>query len=395
MRVIVTGQSGLNKEKFLKDTKDFCNKKDLKAPYKDFVDIEVYQKAQIDDAADLGTELKRRGYEAPGYMDMDEKKLLLAKNEILDEILERWKDKENVILGLHAVYYRRNSFRHVIDWSKLKEFRPDLIVTLIDDVHVTRDRIIKRGYTRADLSRFFTLRDIIVWREVELLMSMTMARNLSVPHKILALNQGPITLYQLMFESRHPKALGGEGKYEVYASFPVTEAEKHGLEDQVDQFRNTIKRYFIVYDPMTIGEKILHNKFFENFQKPFPDKEIVIKHDDKEYRFSSLEVMEIIHDINGQIISRDERLIEQSDMVIAFRPAFSSGSRYELSYAKKTGKVKAFAIIPEEDIKGSPFDISSFVDRYWSRLEGMISDLWKMGLIRKKEIERWNQDLLA
>jgi adenylate kinase len=330
-------------------------------------------------------------------MDMDEEKLLLAKNRILDEIVERWKDKENVILGLHAVYYRKNSFRHVIDWQKLREFRPDLIVTLIDDVHVTRERIIEREYARADPSRFYTLRDMIVWREVELLMSLTMARNLnSVPHKILALNQGPITLYQLMFESRHPKALGEEGKYEVYASFPVTEVEKNiELKDQVNQFRNIIKRYFIVYDPMTIGEKILHNEISRNFQKSFPDKEIIIKYDDKEYRFSSSEIMEIIHDINGQIISRDERLVEQSDMVIAFRPTFSPGSRYELSHAKKTGKVKAFAIIPSGDIGESPFDISSLVDRYWSNLKDMMSDLGRMGLIRKKEIERWKLNLTA
>jgi hypothetical protein len=146
---------------------------------------------------------------------------------------------------------------------------------------------------------------------------------------------------------------------------------------------------------MTIGEKILHNEISRNFQKSFPDKEIIIKYDDKEYRFSSSEIMEIIHDINGQIISRDERLVEQSDMVIAFRPTFSPGSRYELSHAKKTGKVKAFAIIPSGDIGESPFDISSLVDRYWSNLKDMMSDLGRMGLIRKKEIERWKLNLTA
>ena len=40
------------------------------------------------------------------------------------------KEKKNVILGMHTVYYRRSSLSSVLNWNKLMEFQPDIFVTL-------------------------------------------------------------------------------------------------------------------------------------------------------------------------------------------------------------------------------------------------------------------------
>ena len=61
------------------------------------------------------------------------------------------------------------------------------------------------------------------------------------------------------------------------------------------------------------------------------------------FKFS--DISEIEHDIDGQIILRDFRLINQSDMLVAFiglddggRPVISAGSQTEISYASEMGR---------------------------------------------------------
>jgi nucleoside 2-deoxyribosyltransferase len=176
--------------------------------------------------------------------------------------------------------------------------------------------------------------------------SETIAQNLyedrKIPHYIVGMNHGPQMLYQLMFETKKKK---------VYASYPITSAKEGKIpQEEINEFIAKLKRYFIVFDPYTIREKKLHDLVIQQLSGPLPKSES-IEVDGQIYHVDDL--LRIILDINGQIITRDERLINKVDAVIAYRPSLSQGASYELTYAEMTGK-NIITYHPQKD-DSSPF----------------------------------------
>jgi len=79
----------------------------------------------------------------------------------------------------------------------------------------------------------------------------------------------------------------------------------------------------------------------------------------RKVRFRLSELEQIIPDIKGQIVARDFKLIEQSDMVVAYipqrdgRPELSVGVIKELAYARQC-TIDTYAIWPSNK-NPSPF----------------------------------------
>ena len=375
MRIVLTGISGLNKKDFFAKIRALCNFKDLKKAGADpdvGLDSTVFKGADIDLTFDLEHEMCRReGLKARKYLDIAEKDLLNAKNKTLDGIIKESKEKKNVILAMHAVYYRRSSLFSVLDWNKLVEFQPEIFVTLIDDVNSLKERI--EGNPDAGQVKYISLKDILWWREVEFLVTQDIARNISdkcIPHYLIALDQAPTIIYQLMFESNKKK---------VYASYPVTSAKRDAeLFSETSKFLKRLKKHFIVFDPMAIGEKLLHDALIENLKTPHPEPYIRVKgRKKKEMEYRVNDILPIIGDINGQIVSRDQRLVKQSDVVIAYRPALSPGAQHELRCAKNTGRVETFIVHPAGDPQ-SPF-ISELADETYPTVDRLLEMLQEKG----------------
>jgi len=378
MRAVLTGISGLNKEDFLAKICTLCNFKDLEKSGVDpdvGLDNTVFKDAHIDLTFDLEHEMCRsEKFKTPNYLDIAEKDLHNAKNRTLDRIIRESKEKKNVILAMHAVYYRRSSLFSVLDWTKLMKFQPEIFVTLIDDVYSIRDRI--KYNPKAGPVRFISLKDILWWREVEFLVTKEIARNISeksIPHYLIALSQTPTVIYQLMFESNKKK---------VYASYPVTTAKRDPkLFSETYEFLKRLKKHFIVFDPMAIDEKLLHDALIENLKTPHPKPFIRIKGRNKkeETEYNLSDVLPVIGDINGQIVSRDQRLIKQSDVVIGYRPIFSVGEQHELRYAKNTARVETFIVHPPTDPQ-SPF-VSELADETYPTFDRLLERLQDKGYI--------------
>jgi hypothetical protein len=145
-------------------------------------------------------------------------------------------------------------------------------------------------------------------------------------------------------------------KKRVYASFPITLAKSDpGLTQQVKEFKIKLKENLIVFDPYTIREKLLQDDLLDMLGAVVPSATGSIRFDGREYRVE--ELLPILADITGQIITRDERLVAQSQAVIAYRPALSLGSSYELQYAEGLGR-RLIAYHPRED-GASPFGMKS------------------------------------
>lgn len=375
MRVVITGISGLNKKVLLAKICTLCNSKDLEKSDADpdvSLDSIALQNAHIDLTFDLEHEMCRsEKFKTPNYLDIAEKELLNAKNRTLDDIIKKSKEKKNVILGMHAVYYRRSSLFSVLNWNKLMEFQPEIFVTLIDDVHSIKERI--RSNPGAGLVQYISLKDILWWREVEFLVTQEIARNISekvVPHCLMALDQASTLIYQVMFESYKKK---------VYASYPVTSAKRNAkLFSETSGFLKRLKKYFIVFDPMAIGEKLLHDALVENLKMPYPEPYIRVK--GRKYEVN--DILPIISDINGQIVSRDQRLVKQSDIVIAYRPALSPGAQHELRCAKNTARVETFIVHPSADSQ-SPF-ISELADETDPTVDRLLEKLREKGYLQKQ-----------
>ena len=379
MRVVLTGISGLNKEDLLAKIRTLCNSKDLEKSGADLdvgLDRTAFKDASIDFTCDLEHEMCRgEELKTPNYLDIAERDLLNAKNRTLDRIIKASKEKKNVILAIHAVYYRRSSLFSVLDWNKLMEFQPEIFVTLIDDVHGLKERI--KGNRNAGPVKYISLKDILWWREVEFLVTQEIARNISdkgVPHYLIALDQAPTIIYQLMFESNKKK---------VYASYPVTSAKRDAkLFGETSEFLKRLKKYFIVFDPMAIGEKLLHDALVENLKSPHPEPYIRVQgRKKKEIEYRVDDILPVISDINGQIVSRDQRLVKQSDIVIAYRPALSPGAQYELGYAKNTARVETFAVHPSADSE-SPF-ISELAETF-TTVDRLLERLKDKGYVQKQ-----------
>jgi len=375
MRVVLTGISGLGKEDVLGKIraidKTINSDQSIADP-----DVKFDYNGNIDLSFDLEHEMcNSENFGTPNYLDITENELLRAKNKTLDKLLVESKGRTNVILAMHAVYYRRNSLFSVLDWTKLKEFEPEIFITLIDDVYSLKDCI--KNNPNAGPMEFIPLKDLLWWREVEFLLTREIARNISkksIPHYLVALSQAPTIIFQLMFET---------GKKKVYASYPVTMAkDDSGLNLETSAFLKSLKKHFIVFDPMAIKEKLLQDALIENLSSPHPEPYIRIPGKDKKpQNYEINDILSIISDINGQIVSRDERLIMQSDMVIGYRPTKSPGAQHELRYAKSTGRVEAFVIHPPTDPQ-SPF-VSELADQTFPSVDQLLEGLHEKGYIKE------------
>jgi len=373
MRVVVTGISGLDKEALFRNIKALCNDKDLNNSYVDkdvCFDDNTFNESHIDSTYDLEHEMcKLENFKVPNYLDISEDELIKAKNRTLDYIIKQSGGNDHILLAMHSTYYRRSSLYSVIDWSKLREFKPDLFITLLDNIHSIKQRI--QSNPNAGSVKYISMRDLLWWREIEILTTQQIANNLCkerIPHYLIAREQMPTLLYQLMFESK---------KRKVYASYPITAAIRDpAFSEEISDFIQTLKKHFIVFDPLAIGEKELQYALIENLRSPYPEPKIrIVKMNGDDIDCDIEDILAIISAINGQIVSRDERLILQSDMVIGYRPTHSPGAQHELRFAKNISRIETYIVHTPSD-STSPF-VQELADAAFPSTELLIKALKK------------------
>ena len=95
---------------------------------------------------------------------------------------------EHAFISLHATYFRKNRFFSLLDFDRLRRFDPDVILTLIDDVHDCWYRIQEREKVQPRGTNL-RVRDLLLWRTVEVMAGEFFKNGLSVPHYVLAVNK--------------------------------------------------------------------------------------------------------------------------------------------------------------------------------------------------------------
>jgi adenylate kinase len=319
MRAIITGQVGVDKTPLLESVRRHAAANGI-----DLVLCHVGQMMYAE-APDVP---------AGRILNLPITRLGALRRAVFKEILRTAERHEHVLVNTHATFRWKHGLFAAFDFDQMKTFSADLFVTLLDNVENVHQRLL------AEHEIQHSLKDIMVWREEEVLATEIIANTTAGYGKFFMLSRGgksptEQTLFRLLFE-RHRKKL--------YLSFPITHVMD--LPDtlaEIGRFKAALQSHFICFDPADVEEFALHMAAVEAMRTGQPTIEvpaaagpIVLK---------TADVAQISSDIMGQIYARDFKMIDQSDMIVSLvpelpggKPSLSSGVERELQHAFETGK---------------------------------------------------------
>jgi adenylate kinase len=319
MRAMVTGQVGVDKGPYLEAVKQLA--------IQNGHDVEVFHIGQMmyEEAPDV----------PPGrILNLPISRLNTLRRAVFKEIQRLAEKHEHVLINTHATFRWRHGLFSAFDFDQIKTFNADLYITLLDNAESVHQRLMR------DHDIDHTLKDIMVWREEELLATEILANILKGYGHFFMISRGrnistTETLYRLIFQPQMRK---------VYLSFPMSHVmDQPAILGEIDRFKETINQHFICFDPADVDEFVLHQLADTAFQ--LGKDEIEIAAAEGPIKLKTADVLQISGDIMGQIYMRDFKMVDQSDMIISFipeladgKPGLSSGVERELQHAFEGGK---------------------------------------------------------
>ncbi len=319
MIIVVTGMVGVDKTSYLQQVCSLAEQKGRQ--------ITLYNLGQMmyAEAPDI----------APGrILDISLGRLHSLRRSVLKDIIAKSRQMQCTIVNTHATFRWRHGLFPAFDFYQMRQLNADMYFCLIDGVEPLHVRLMRDHPIR------HSLKDLMVWREEEILATEMMQKGTNENAVFYCLARGTQnttaeTFYRLMFEQWRKKA---------YLSFPMTHvAELPEVVKQITAFRDAMKKEFICFDPGDLEEAYLPYRA-EKAAKA-GQKQIALDVLGERISFDVSEIGQIQQDINSQIYARDFALIDQSDMIISFIPALpdgraavSSGVERELQHAHEAAK---------------------------------------------------------
>lgn len=330
MIIVVTGMVGIDKKVYLAEVCEYAAKRS-----KDIL------------LCNVGDMMYSEAPDIPvgRILDISLQRLHSLRRSVIKDIITKSKEHEHVIVNTHATFRWRHGLFPAFDFYQMRQLNPDLFICMIDGVEPLHYRLKQKHQIR------HTLKDLIVWREEEVLATQMMQQgsNEEANFYILArgMDQKTIeTFYQLAFEPARKKA---------YLSFPMTHvAGMPEVLSEIKAFRDTMKRLLTCFDPADLEEAYLPY-YAQQAQKAGRDR-VEVEVLGKKVKLDAAEVKQIERDINSQIYARDFALIDQSDMIVSFipeledgMPALSSGVERELQHAHEAAKQVYVIWMPKKE----------------------------------------------
>jgi len=319
MIIVVTGMVGVDKKIYLEKVCQFAAEKG-----KETLLCNVGE-AMYAEAPDIP---------AGKILDIPMKRLSSLRRSVFKDIIAKAVKAPNLIVNTHATFRWRHGLFPAVDFDQMRQLNADMYICLIDGVIALHTRLV------AEHSAEHTLKDLIVWREEEIIGTEMLCKGINerIPFYCLARgSEGETTetFYGLIFDGRTKKA---------YLSFPMTAVgDMEAVKNEIDKFRRLMKQSFICFDPGDLEESYLPQKARRASQKGLDYVEVTAL--GRKVRLDLREVQQIERDINSQIYARDFMLIDQADMIISFIPtlddgraAISSGVERELQHAHEAAK---------------------------------------------------------
>ncbi len=319
MIVVVTGVVGIDKKQYLQAVVEAAKAKGR--------DITLFNVGDMmyAEAPDVA---------AGRILDISRERLHLLRRSVFKDIISHARTGGDIIVNTHATFRWRHGLFPAFDFDQMRQLNADMYVCLIDGVDALHVRLSERNHVR------HTMKDLLAWREEEILATEIMCKGATPDAKFYWLSRGHgrdtvDTFYKLAFE---------QCRRRCYLSFPMTHVMgEPEVMEEINDFREFMKDEFICFDPADLDEFELPFHAFRAMQAG--DEIVEIESLGKKVAFDVKQLMDIEQDIHSQIYARDFALIDQSDMIISFIPAYpdgraalSSGVERELQHAYETAK---------------------------------------------------------
>ncbi len=334
-RVVVTGQVGVDKGPFLDETVKIAAEHGHEVLLCNVGEMMYAEAPDVVPGRILDLPLGR----------------LNSLRAVFKDIVSQISRHPHVIVNTHATFRWRHGLFPAFDHDQMLQLDPDLFINLLENVDAVHERL---GREHHDVNH--SLKDVLVWREEEILATEVLASIIRGWGHFFVLARGQSvrraaeTFYRLMFEPHRKK---------VYPSFPMTHVmDMPATLAEIDDFRMLLAEHFITFDPGDVDEKNMLIK--AGIAQKAGQKALQWEINGKKIGLDVDEILSVAGDIDGQIYARDFKLIEQSDMIISYipagptgRPIISSGVERELQHAHES--TKEVYVIWKSESEPSPF----------------------------------------
>ncbi len=226
--VVTTGISGCGEKEYLEAacslaaSNGFATKK---------IDLSGQIKAQV--------KIAKEYYSDNNVLNSDSVKLFrqAALNELLPIIKEDRKKFDVIFLNAHLDFWWCKTFQDAFEDYFMKRLDPDMLITFIDGSEDIYQRLVKREqWLHQDLNS----ERILLWQNVEVLLTSKTANLLDKPFYVLGSMQPLSTLLNLVF---YPEVKT------VYISMPITHLQGEEDRQKIAAFISELNKYFVVFDP--------------------------------------------------------------------------------------------------------------------------------------------------
>jgi adenylate kinase len=363
MRAIVTGQVGMDKTPFLSSVRDFAGAQG------EAIDLFHVGKMMYAEAPDV----------RPGrILDLPLSRLQSLRRAVFRDVIAESMGKQNVMVNTHATFRWRHGLFAAMDFDQIEKFAPDLFVCLVDNIETVHWRL----HSEHELDA--TLKDLMVWREEEILATEMLANAMGKPFIVFSRGrtaENVRTMFRLVCRPDMRK---------VYPSFPMSHVvDMPAVLAEIDQFRAALAERFIAFDPGDVDEKLLLDRAIAAAKDGKDFIETVIYPNGARgkaltVRVAVRGVLDIAGDIDGQIYMRDFKLIDQSDMICSYIPelpggvpGLSSGVERELQHAFE--HTKEVYVVWKPKKAPSPF-ITETATRVFSSVEEALAHFEEKGM---------------
>ncbi|MHC4064490.1 MAG: hypothetical protein ACYSUI_08310 [Planctomycetota bacterium] len=365
VRVVVTGQVGLDKKPFLERVAAIAREKGHQVAVCNVGDMMYAEAPDV----------------VPGrILDLPRQRLDALRRSAFKDILNTAEQVTNLIVNTHATFRWKHGLFLAYDYDHMVKLDADLYVTLVDNVDAVHECLDREH----ELPH--ALKDILVWREEEIVVTESMAaavRGYGYAYILARGVEGDTaeSLYRLMFEPHRKR---------VYPSFPMTHVmDMPEVLADIDTFRHALMEHFICFDPGDLDEKRLLFEAGAATQRG--EQEITIHVSGRDLVVPVAEVTQVAGDIDGQIYARDFKLIDQSDMIVSYipelpdaKPGLSSGVERELQHAFEG--TKEVYVIWKPACEPSPF-ITETATRVFGTVEDALKFFQSKGYISDYQLQ--------
>jgi len=173
-------------------------------------------------------------------LNIDEEFRALAMKNLIQKLKGEVKKHKNIVISGHATFFWKKNFTNAFNWKYLKDIKPDMFITLIDNTDNIKQRMdVSEQWKEQKMQPD----QILAWQNVEVNTTAGWSQLFNKPHFIIPRNESRDVLFKLMLK---PEA------ELVYVSFPMTNTKDPITRKKIDDFIKQLEKYFAVLNPRSI-----------------------------------------------------------------------------------------------------------------------------------------------